>query len=557
MWLLPLLLIVPNIGLDITETNYSIPARLANILLPAGLYTLISAWGTRIGRKILFFIPLMVLCAFQIVLLFLYGESIIAVDMFLNVATTNYHEATELLRNLGHAIATVLFLYLPLIGSGIWAEVRGARIPERALVIGRRTGLALTTLGLAAFGLAFTAGNGYRPTRELFPLNVVCNMFEAAERSAVTKNYPEKSASFRYHAIAKDEGIPADSAQIIVVIVGETSRSNHWGLGGYNRPTTPLLSARNNLVFYRKTLSESNTTHKSVPLLLSHLPAAGFNDSIYSTGCIVDAFKEAGYRTAWISNQAHNRSLIDYYSARADVCDYICDDPKAKAPEYDTELAPRVEKFIAGQPVDTRLFIVVHTYGSHFNYKERYPESDARFLPDNSAEASRDNREDLVNAYDNSILATDKAIDSILSVLERSGRPAVAVYASDHGEDIFDDDRERFLHASPCPTYYQIHVPMFVWVSGSYATLYPSECRTLEANREKNVSSSESLFHTTVALAHLAMPALKPELSLCSRSYKEPTRRYLNDYNESVPLLESGLKKEDIRILDRLRISKN
>ena len=294
-----------------------------------------------------------------------------------------------------------------------------------------------------------------------------------------------------------------------------------------------------------------------MPLLLSHLPAAGFNDSIYSTGCIVDAFKEAGYRTAWISNQAHNRSLIDYYSARADVCDYICDDSKAKAPEYDTELAPRVEKFIAGQPVDTRLFIVVHTYGSHFNYKERYPESDARFLPDNSAEASRDNREDLLNAYDNSILATDKAIDSILSVLERSGRPAVAVYASDHGEDIFADDRERFLHASPCPTYYQIHVPMFVWVSGSYATLYPSECRTLEANREKNVSSSESLFHTTVALAHLAMPALKPELSLCSRSYKEPTRRYLNDYNESVPLLESGLKKEDIRILDRLRISKN
>ena len=47
------------------------------------------------------------------------------------------------------------------------------------------------------------------------------------------------------------------------------------------------------------------------------------------------------------------------------------------------------------------------------------------------------------------------------------------LYTSDHGEDIFDDSRHLFLHASPVPSYYQLHVPFLIWMSDTYREAYP------------------------------------------------------------------------------------
>ena len=123
LWLCPVLLLVPNIGLTITE-SYSGLSKTANLLLPFGLYLLACSASRKIGRTIMWLIPLMILCAFQIVLLFLYGESIIAIDMFMNVMTTNVGEATELLSNLIPAILTVCAIYMPLISVGIYFVYR-------------------------------------------------------------------------------------------------------------------------------------------------------------------------------------------------------------------------------------------------------------------------------------------------------------------------------------------------------------------------------------------------------------------------------------------------
>lgn len=67
----------------------------------------------------------------------------------------------------------------------------------------------------------------------------------------------------------------------------------------------------------------------------------------------------------------------------------------------------------------------------------------------------------LINAYDNTIHCIDQFLDRICAMLSAEGCVSAMIYLSDHGEDIFDDDRGRFLHASPTPTYYQIR--MFRW----------------------------------------------------------------------------------------------
>jgi len=284
---------------------------------------------------------------------------------------------------------------------------------------------------------------------------------------------------------------------------------------------------------------------------MSALDCEDFADSIFCVRGIIDTFAEAGYSTVWLSNQRRNNSLIDFFGNRADLHRFLTDDGNR---HFDMELVPHLKSAIdstCSRPV----FAVLHTYGSHFNYKERYPAEYAYFLPEPSAEAEAANRDGLINAYDNTILYTDAVLDSIMNTLEATGRPAALLYLADHGEDIFDDNRHRFLHASPTPTYWQIHVPMVLWINCAMRQTRHGLYETALANRNRNVSSSRSAFHTLVSLAGVNTPQLKPDASLVSTSYREPQRVYLNDYNEAVTLEESGLKKQDFEMLEKHGIS--
>lgn len=535
--IVPLLLLIPNVCLDVTELHYTGLERAINILLPLGVYLLVCSFIRRIGIATLCLLPIMILCAFQIVLLFLYGESIIAIDMFLNVATTNVHEASELLSNLSVAIVVVCLVYLPPIIIAIILIINKVDTTERPRRMARLCGTALIVAGAACWLCA----DDYNASRRLFPVNVISNMVDAFKRTEMSDSYFETSDSFRFHSMRCDN----DTAGIYVMIIGETSRADNWQLGGYKRPTNPELSKHKNLVYFTKAMSESNTTHKSVPLLMSHLESCTFADSIYYSKGIIDAFREAGFTTAWLSNQQRNGALIDFFGEQADTVKFITDDG---ALHYDTDLCPLLGEFITknhGKP----LLIVLHTYGSHFNYHERYPAEFNRFSPDNSAEAKASNRQGLINAYDNAILYTDTFIDSVIEILSSSNRPSAMIYLADHGEDIFDDERERFLHASPTPTYWQLHVPMLAWVSESYKSENPDALTCMSTNADRDVSSSRSAFHTMVSLAGITTPYYDASADLSSLAYTAPTRVFLDDYNEATPLSTSGMRESDFNQL--------
>ena len=125
------MLAVPNVALSAASQLPPVAAA-ANILLPAGIYLLLMSWSGNIGRNIVLSLPLTVIAAFQIVLLYLYADgSVIAVDMFLNVATTNSSEAMELLGNLANAVIIVMIMYLPVLTAGIIFWTRGIRTSHR------------------------------------------------------------------------------------------------------------------------------------------------------------------------------------------------------------------------------------------------------------------------------------------------------------------------------------------------------------------------------------------------------------------------------------------
>ncbi|MDE6109311.1 MAG: lipid A phosphoethanolamine transferase, partial [Muribaculaceae bacterium] len=460
MWLYPALLLAPNIALSITE-QYSLAARIANVVLPAGVYLLIASSWARVGRTVLWCMPLSVYAAFQIVLLYLYGESIIAIDMFLNVVTTNVGEATELLANLTPAILLVIVLYLPPI---VWSIVQLLRRQSASAMSrdrARNVACALVLAGVCAVAASYFSAPGYSVTRQLFPVNVIYNTVQAGVRTVETKKYAETSDGYKFDAHSLR---PDSLREVYVLVIGETCRADNWQLAGYERPTNPRLSRREGLIVFPRVLSESNTTHKSVPLMLSPLTSETFGDSIYYVKSIFEAFKEAGYVTAFFSNQQRNGSFIDFFGEQADSCVFIADDPSAL--RRDNALAGMLRDYIAGSEA-AKLFVVLHSYGSHFDYADRYTAEHRIFTPDDNDSAEPSNRPSLINAYDNSMVMTDAFVDDVIEVLDSQDACAhsAMLFIPDHGEDIFDDSRHRFLHASPTPTYWQLHVPMVLWTS--------------------------------------------------------------------------------------------
>lgn len=538
--LFPLLLLVPNAALNFTE-RLPLLVALTNLLLPIGAYGLLLSLTKRIGVSVLCCLPFMIFSAFQIVLLYLYGESIIAVDMYLNVATTNPQEVSELLGNLLVAIGTVVVLYVPMI---VWAVVdicRHRNLSELFLRRYRRVSAWVCGAGATFLILSFAFVASFDIDKDIFPVNVIHNLVTAVNRGMAAAEYPVTSADFKFRAKPTHDDA---EREIYLLVVGETSRADNWQLLGYGRETNPRLSAMERLVAFPKALTQSNTTHKSVPMMLSDLTAADF-DSISNRKSVITAFKEVGFHTAFFSNQRRNGSYIDYFGLEADTTVFLKDDGRE---HLDAELVALVKERLA-DTVMRKQFIVLHTYGSHFNYRDRYDDKFSHFVPDRTVDASSSHRAELVNAFDNTIRYIDSYLADLMDAVEAGGWSGVVVYASDHGEDIFDDERNRFLHASPVPTATQLHVPVVVWLSSAYNGSHPEKMMALARNRDRYVTPSVSLFHTVVDLAGVDFTRRDLSLSLSSDGYSEPVKSYLTDRNEMVALEHSGLKPVDVEKL--------
>lgn len=535
-WLL-VALIIPNIVLGFTEHLPPL-CFAANILLPLGLYWVANSSSTRPIFPTLALFPFMFLAAFQLVLLSLYGKGIIAVDMFLNVVTTNYTEATELLSSLPWAIALIIVLYIPPIVTAVIASIKKYKLRVGFIHNNFIVGWLIVLIGAGLFGTSFLTNQRIAFYNDIFPLNVCYNLAVAVRRDIHVKRYAENPPIYKFFPVkSRPDSIP----ELYVLVIGETSRADNWEMFGYKRPTNPRLRDRSGIVGFGRAMSESNTTYKSVPMLLTHLNSDNYADSLRHVRSIISAFKEAGYTTSMISNQEHNGSFIDFFAKEADSCLFIKDLPKKiRKTSYDGELIPYIKRDIASG--GKKHLLVVHTYGSHFKYNDRYPDSMAVFRPHEPLDANYQLRPELINAYDNTIVYTSKLLDSIAGIMKGSGRVAAMIYTSDHGEDIYDDEERRFLHASPTPTYWQLHVPLLIWFSPQYISHYPEKVAAARANSGKQVSSTSSFFPTAMDISGITTFAADSTKSLTDKGYTPGKAMYLTDREEAVGIEKYGIK---------------
>ena len=540
-------LIIPNCVLANTEP-YSVWTVEALILMPLGFYMMWSVALRRSGVMIWLAFPFIFFCAFQIVLLYLFGNSIIATDMFTNLLTTNPGEAGELLGNIYPSVVLVCVIYLPLLWLAAREIGHKRYITRTARMNIGLTGAALFALGLLALWPAYHVSEDRHVLRdEIFPLNVLYNLGLSGSEFRKSFNYEKTSAGFSYEAERTAE-VPG--REVYVYIIGEASRAMNWQLYSYGRETNPLLSQEEGLVVFRDVLTQSNTTHKSVPLILSSV-ATDEHDELYRRKGLPALFNEAGFDTWFISNQSRQGAMIDHLAHDAKHLIYI------RSPRHDTQLLDEMRKAIE-KSTSRKLFFILHCYGSHFSYHQRYPREFAYFQPDNDVAIAKQHRPMLVNAYDNSVRYTDYVLSKIIDYLgSLENTSSALLYCADHGEDLIDDHRERFLHASPTTTAYQLYVASLAWFSESYRERFPEKVAAAEANATAP-ATTHALFHTMADMASIRGRFLMTKVSLVSPDFdRTAPRRYLNDHNEAVPYRKTGLRPEDMEVFRRYGIELN
>ena len=544
-------LLLPNIALCYTECLTPWACGV-NVLLPLSLYMLFFSVAKRPGKMIWWAFIFVFFAAFQLVLLYLFGTGVIAVDMFLNLVTTNPGEAMELLDNLAPAVVGVFVVYLPLLILGGVNIRRDSRLSVSFQQRVRHWAMQIGAIGLFCLLASYLVVDGYRMRNQLYPVNVCYNLYLAFERNAASENYREVSRDFKFDARSEHS---ATAPEVYVMVVGETARAHNFSLYGYPRNTNPLLSKTPGIKAFPNVTTQSNTTHKSVPMLLSAASAEDFERLFHEKG-ILAAFKEAGFHTVFISNQLPNHSFIDFLGEQADEHYFLKKEDASQGNHYDEDLLQKLDEILPLADASSsahyhyryrKLFVVLHSYGSHFNYQERYPRSFAYFKPDSRSEAKPENRRDLLNAYDNTIRYTDYILHGIIERLQKwegvqtktdgvYDQPTSAMlYTSDHGENIFDDERCLFLHAAPKASDYELHVPFIIWTSAGFSKQYPDILKALGENRSKQVQSSLSAFHTMLGIGGIQTRYRLDEYSVASGKYHPTELLYLDDYDEAIP----------------------
>lgn len=549
-FLFGLLFIVPNGVLFFTEP-LPIAVGIASLLVPLAFWWMVLLIAKRPGVVVLCLLPKIILDGGQLVLLYLFGESVIAVDMFLNLTSSTASEASELLGNIFLIIIFVVIFYtIPT----VWLAVHSVRIKDKLSSVFRKRWLVrsggLFATGILVCFLSPLQDHRFSWKDDIYPANALYNLYFAINKAEKNHNYKSTSADFKFNALKPAH--PDGQREIYVLVVGETSRAMEWGLYGYERKTTPRMEKMEGLVHFTDVVTQSNNTHKSVPIILSAASAENY-EVIYDEKSIVSAFKEAGFRTLVIANQNLTTSMIGAFYREADTfIDMSQFKTKSYASLHDAALLPYLQKEL--DKTDQNLFVVIHTYGSHFNYHERYPKEFSFYKPDKAEGIRASYKKELRNAYDNSIHYTDYVLGEIIDMLAKEEACSTLLYLSDHGEDIFDDNRHRYLHASPIPTYYQLHIPYVIWFSPAYRTSFPAKYEAAVRHRALPVSTN-SVFHTVLDLAGVHTVKSDSTLAVSNTGFVVRDRMYLGDHDNPIPFWEVGLKKADFDMLDKWGIA--
>ena len=429
-------------------------------------------------------------------------------SMMANVLNTDAREAADLLTP---ALPVTLVLVA---GPALWWIWRRPLRPRRTWQrLWRNTGAVSLGLALAvASGVAGYQGlaslmRNHKAVRYMInPLNTVYAVGAlAAERLPTSARAIEP--------VGEDARLGASYAAqarppLLVLVIGETARSENFGLNGYSRQTTPVLAQwqrDKGLVNFPDVSACGTNTEVSVPCIFSPLTReqGGNRKPVHEN--LLDVLQRAGLAVLWLDNQSGCKGVcarVPTVSTRQLTDERWCRDGEC----HDEIMLEGLDQRLAAldpQRRDRGVVLVMHQMGSHGPaYFKRAPADAKPFGPECVSQTLSDCRvEHVRNAYDNTIAYTDRFLGRTLAWLDaQSGQYDTGmIYLSDHGESLGENG--LYLHGLPYAVApeQQVKVPMVAWLSRGMQRRTGVEPRCLQG-RASQALSHDHLFHSVLGL---------------------------------------------------------
>lgn len=433
--------------------------------------------------------------------------------MVANAVQTDWPEVNALLTP---RLALVLLLGAVLPSWLVWRAPIVPRPWKRQAL--RNTASAV--LALLAFALLLVASfqplaSTMRNHKELrYLLNPLNSLYAAG-----TLAFGRRGADGVLTPVGRDAQVltgPGEKPRLLVLVLGETARSDHFGINGYPRQTTPEL-AQAQVASFRQAWSCGTSTAASVPCMFSPLGRTGFAARAHDSENLLDVLQHAGLAVLWIDNQAGGckgvceRVATVNTSALKDA--RLCPEGECR----DGILLKDLDARLAALPAARRargVVLVMHQMGSHGPaYAQRTPPEFKRFQPECTSSHLPDcGREQLRNAYDNTIAYTDHVLGETIRWLQgRSDYRGALLYVADHGESLGENN--LFLHGMPyaiAPDV-QKHVPWVTWLSAGFQQASGLSMQCLRSHGEAHVTH-DHLFHSVLGLLQVGTSAYRRHL---------------------------------------------
>ena len=317
----------------------------------------------------------------------------------------------------------------------------------------------------------------------------------------------------------KEEKKDKEERELIIFVVGETARADRFSLNGYSKKTNPLLEQEKNIINFTNAYSCGTSTAYSLPCMFSFFSQ---NDYSYykaaSTQNILDVLnKTKNIDILWRDNNSDSKGVAlrvkyeDFKNPKKNpICDIEC---------RDEGMLYKLDEFIKNS-LKKDIFIILHQMGSHGPaYYKRYPKEFEKFTPIcKTNQLEKCTKEQISNAYDNTILYTDYFLSKVINFLKKYDKDyeVSMFYMSDHGESLGENG--IYLHGMP---YFlapkeQTHIPAIIWV-GEHSDINISKAKELQNTQ----ITHDNIFSTLLGLFEVKTKYYNPKLDILKDALKK------------------------------------
>ncbi|WP_171354306.1 sulfatase-like hydrolase/transferase [Vibrio coralliilyticus] len=324
-----------------------------------------------------------------------------------------------------------------------------------------------------------------------------------------------KSSASKYSVTTNSEN------SLHLLVIGESLSSFHMSSYGYRRETTPWIAQSQPIQLQ---YAYSSHTHTMEVLTLALTQSNQYNQLDYfDSASLIDVLNQAGFQTAWISNQISAGEWDNHISALAFESDYVrfINTNVGKSDftrKQDDALIDELRRYLTNQDLNQNHFIILHMMGSHIAYCDRV-KGQAPSLSPAPHYLYKGKQND---CYDETVVFADQILSRAYELVSNTPHFSSMTFFSDHGEEVF----EKLGHDSRQFRETMAEIPFLIWSKEPKPAL--------EKNQDK-VFTNDLLFDYLLGLTEINNELKSEHLDIGSDRYSLPLNQ-AKTLHASIPI---------------------